>query len=431
MKPFLPFLSLLLLASPLRAGLYYSGEQQAELPSAWRGFLLDHRALRTIGVAPANVPPTLLREQYQEAAAKLIKIAQQRKLTADEAADLGALHVRLGEPVKAVEVLRAAQRQYPEQFRIVANLGTAWQMQGDLEEAGRAFREAVRLASSKEKPFEEYHLKLVLGRAKEGKNPATYDDLFAVKYLGESGKPEGGKIAVDQKKMLPDNAAAIVQQLALWLPADGRLLWQLGEIANAHGDVRTAASILDGCVMEFALASPDLRQRRGIYREAADAIAKLPDSEHEKFRGDLKTKSPRPLLRKLDTSFLPAIRPDGVNTLPWLVLAETTIGRRFKPTFAKYLEDLDGKRVAMTGYMYPIAADMTDLSGFMLVEYPIGCWFCETPEPAGIVFVVLPNGKTTPLKKRLVKVEGIIKLNRTDPEQYLHTIRNATVGEPD
>jgi hypothetical protein len=74
---------------------------------------------------------------------------------------------------------------------------------------------------------------------------------------------------------------------------------------------------------------------------------------------------------------------------------------------------------------------MTDLSGFMLVEYPIGCWFCETPDPAGIVFVTLPNGKTTPLKRGLIKVEGIMKLNRTDPEQYLHTIRGAIIGEPD
>ena len=52
------------------------------------------------------------------------------------------------------------------------------------------------------------------------------------------------------------DAAAVVQQLALWLPADGRLLWQLGEIANATGDVRTAANILDGCVTEFAMKSP-------------------------------------------------------------------------------------------------------------------------------------------------------------------------------
>ncbi|MCE9532503.1 MAG: DUF3299 domain-containing protein [Planctomycetes bacterium] len=406
---------LLLIVAPVRAGLYYSGEQQAELPSQWRGFLLDHRALRMIGIAPANLPPTLLREQYQEAAAKLVALSKQRALTADEAADLGALHVRLGEPVKAVEVLRAAQRKFPEHFHVVANLGTAWQVQGNLEEAARVLRDAVALAPAVNKPFEEAHLKLVQSRQKDR---TGLDDVFGVRYTAERTK-------------LPANAAAIVQQLALWLPADGRLLWQLGEIANAHGDVRTAANILDGCVGEFAMGAAELRQHRKFFREAADEIAKLPDSEHEKFRGDLKTRSVRPLLRKLDRTLLPAVRPDGVNAVPWLVVAETSVGRGFKPKYHSYLDDLDGKQVSLTGFMYPVGTDMTDVSVFMLIEYPIGCWFCETPDPTGIVFVSLGKGKTTGLKKGIVKVEGTLKLNRDDPEQYLYTIQNATVGEPD
>jgi tetratricopeptide (TPR) repeat protein len=431
MKPCLPLLVILLINWPVRAGLHYSAEVQGELPAQWRGFLLDHRALRMIAIAPTNSSPTLLREQYLAAAAKLTKLATQRDLSSDEAADLGALQVRLGAPVKAVEVLRAAQRKNSEHFRIAANLGTAWQIQGDLEESARALREAVRLAPAKWKTAEEYHLKLVQRRARESKNATSLDDLFGVPYLGASGKPEPGKVAADERMKLPPDAPAIVQQIALWLPADGRLLWQLGEIANAHGDVRTAANILDGCVTEFTLASPDLRKRRAIYREAADEIAKLPDDQHDKYRGDLKMKSPRPLLKKLDSSILPAIRADGVNALPWIVLTETTIGRPFKPKFAKYLDDLDGKRAGMTGFMFPLGTDTAEISAFMLVEYPIGCWFCETPDPTGIVFVSLPDGKTTSLKKGLIKIDGTFRLNRTDPEQYLQSLRNAQVGEPD
>jgi len=401
------------------------------LPSQWRGFLLDHRALRLIGVAGANSSPTLLREQYLAAAGKLSKLSTTRPLTSDEAADLGALYVRLGEPAKAIDVLRAAQRKDPEHFHIAANLGTAWQLQGELQESARALREASKLAPPKWKNAEQYHLKLVELRAREAKKQSGYDDLFNMKYEGDDGKPAPGKIATDERKKLPQDAAAIVQQLALWLPADGRLLWQLGEIANAHGDVRTAANILDGCISEFALASPDARARRALYRAAADEIAKLPDDQHEKFRGDLKTKSPRPLLRKLDSSMLPAVRPDGVNTLPWIVLGETSVGKPFKPKFAPYLDDLDGKRVAMTGFMVPLSADANDVTEFMFVENPIGCWFCETPDPTGIVFVSLADGATTPIKKGIVKIVGRFRLNRTDPEQFLHSIRNARISDPD
>src|SRR5207253_6864808 len=92
---------LLALAGPTsagHAGLYYSGEQIDELPSQWRGFLLDQRALRTVAVKPsATKPASPLRLQYEEALGKLEKAGRERKLSADELADQGALYVRLGE----------------------------------------------------------------------------------------------------------------------------------------------------------------------------------------------------------------------------------------------------------------------------------------------------------------------------------------------
>src|ERR1700694_3142440 len=90
----------LLLAVPgfARAGLYYSGEEFADLPSQWRGFLLDQRVLRHIAGKPADptqVHPT--RAHYEQEAARLAKAARDGKPSADETADLGALYVRLGE----------------------------------------------------------------------------------------------------------------------------------------------------------------------------------------------------------------------------------------------------------------------------------------------------------------------------------------------
>src|SRR5437667_12588982 len=81
-----------------RAGLHYSGEQFAQLPSQWRGFLLDLRTLRSIAVKPAGaVPASPARQRYLRGAQELEKAVGNRKLTADELADLGAMYVRLGE----------------------------------------------------------------------------------------------------------------------------------------------------------------------------------------------------------------------------------------------------------------------------------------------------------------------------------------------
>jgi hypothetical protein len=405
------------------AGVYYSGEAPADLPSQWRGFLIEHRALRIIATPPpAGAPLHLLREQYEDAAGKLEQLAKRRALTADEAGDLGALYVRLGRPAKAIEMLRKAHRDHPGHFQIVANLGTAWQLQGDLNEATRTLQESVRLAPPRWRPLEDAHLKLVRLRSKDARNANRADDLFGV-------APDG-QLDPTQRKMLPTDDVAIVQQLALWLPADGRLLWLLGELSNAHGDVRTAAAILEGVVTEFAITTPEARERRKRFRAAADEIAKLPDSEHAKYRGDIVFKSPRPITRTLDAAALPAIRPDGLNPLPWAVVAETSVDKPFRPRFHKHLQQLNGKNVSLTGFMQPVTMDI-EVSGFLLLEYPVGCWFCETPEPAGLIYIEVAGGKTVPVKRSRVKVEGTLKLNTGDPEDFLYTLMGASVRDPD
>src|SRR5262245_53632597 len=151
---------LLLLAAPAHAGLHYSGEAIADLPAQWRGYFPDQRLLRTLPAPPGpNQPANPLRESYRAAADQLAALS--RPLTPDEAADLGALHLRLGQIDKAIDVLRIAQRQQPDHFRLTANLGAAWHMQGDLDQAALMLREAVRLAPAKLRKAEELHLNLV------------------------------------------------------------------------------------------------------------------------------------------------------------------------------------------------------------------------------------------------------------------------------
>jgi hypothetical protein len=418
----------LMLAAPVQAGLHYSGEPFADLPAQWRGFLPDQRLLRMIPAPPGpNQPPNPLREPYKAAAEKLA--SEKRPLTPDESADLGALLLRLGQTDAAIEVLRNAQRQHPDHFRLAANLGTAWHLQGDLDQAALMLREAVRLAPPKLRKAEELHLKLVMLRRGEAKGTQSLDSLFGINYEDEPA-------AV--RKKLPADAVANLQLLALWLPSDGRLLWQLGELARVMGDDRTAAAILDGCVSEFSMSDAVLRQHRAQYRAAADKLAK----EQPQGRGNAQTahdsghepaivfRAPRPLPRRLDTMQLPVVRADGSNELPWWLLVETTMDRSFRPVFAKRLKELDGKRVNLIGYMQPIG-DELETGAFLLIEYPIGCWFCEVPEATGIVLVELPENKLTPLTRTLIKVDGTLVLNSKDPEQFLYTIRDAKVGVVD
>ncbi|OWK38162.1 DUF3299 domain-containing protein [Fimbriiglobus ruber] len=434
MRPLLALLALCTVLAPARGGLYYSGEAFRELPARWRGFLPDHRALRLVAAPLAATAGTSLplRDAYTDAALRLAATARTRALTADEAADLGALYVRLGQPQKAVDILRPAARAHPTHFHLAANLGTAWQLVGDLEQAAAALEDAARLAPKELKDAEAYHLKLVRLRAAEGRraqNPTAPDDLFGVRFVGERGAAEAGGIATGEKKKLPANAVAVAQQLALWLPADGRLVWLLGELANAVGDARTAANLLDGCVSEFNMASPELRARRQLYRTTAAEWDKA--GEHDRGKDAITFRSPRALVRGVDPAKLPAIKLDGVTPLPWVVVGETEIGPRGKPVFLKYLEQLDGKRVSLTGFMSAGGATENELTGFLMTENAIGCWFCETPGPTQVVTVDLTAGATTAPMRAALKVTGTLKLNRTDPEAFPVTITDATIGAAD
>jgi tetratricopeptide (TPR) repeat protein len=186
-------LALILFPSIADAGLYYSGETFAELPSQWRGFLLDYRALRNIAIQPAAAnPASPARARYEDEAGRLSRLARQRPLTADEFADLGALYIRLGQVNRALEVLRPAQRAHSTHFRLAANLGTAWQLNGDLAQAAIALQQAVRLAPGKWQPAEELHLKLVRLRAREAPATQSLDNLFGVRYVGPGGQFEPG-----------------------------------------------------------------------------------------------------------------------------------------------------------------------------------------------------------------------------------------------
>jgi hypothetical protein len=420
-------LVLLLSVPAARAGLHYSGEEINPLPAQWRGFLLDQRLLRGLAFpVTTKTPATALRIQYAKHLAELEKAAKSKQLTADELADLGALYVRLGNPARAVSLLREAHGRHPRHYRIVSNLGTAWQLQGDLEQAETCLREAVRLAPGNLQRAEEYQLRLVSSRRQQP-GRQDLDPLLDVHFVNEKDEYEPGKLAAAQRKKIPSGAVADLQLLALWLPADGRLLWLLAELAAVHGDLRTAASIMDGCVSDFALRCPELKRHRYMVREGLERQAKSgppTKSEHEGHAGLLRTRSTRPLLDRNSLAALPAIKPEGINALPWSAVTRTSVDRKYRPTFPTYLKELDGRQVTLTGYVQPIGDD-PELATFLLIEYPVGCWYCEMPDITAIIQVELASGRTLRFTREPVVVTGKLKLNAKDPEDFLFKVEAA------
>ncbi|MFO0866389.1 MAG: hypothetical protein U0744_17385 [Gemmataceae bacterium] len=160
----------------------------------------------------------------------------------------------------------------------------------------------------------------------------------------------------------------------------------------------TAAAMLDGCVVQFGMTDRTLRRHRTLLREAADQIPKSAEPHERTHVGKLTFRSRRPLLARLDTAPLPAILADGVNPIPWELLSETTVEKPFRLRPAKYVSELEGKSASLVGYMQPLGAN-PETNVFLLIESPVGCWYCEMPDTSMIVRVELPEGRTTPYRR--------------------------------
>src|SRR5262249_34923374 len=152
-----------------------------------------------------------------------------------------------------------------------------------------------------------------------------------------------------------------------------------------------AAALLEAAVGEFGLGEPAARRRRAELLAALAEDAKKPvvgggaqrtaHAAHGASPTPLQSRPPL-LTQRFDFKSLGAARKDAVNPAPWALLAETTHARDGQAAFPAPLKALDGLKVELAGYMQPLGDDL-ETGLFLLVEQPVGCWFCEMPSVAG------------------------------------------------
>ena len=243
-----------------------------------------------------------LRMVGPQAAARLATLKQRdqlisrglSKLNPIDLAELGYVQWRLRDSDAALTTFKHAAIHDPRNFWALTNLGSAHQSLGQLREALPNLEAARDLfpaswpggppaADEWFKQAESYQFKLLRLRLREwvsrppGARPmpaADVDALFDVHFRGPDGKYEAGKLAAAEQAKLPKDAIAIVQQLLLWFPEDTRLLWLLGELYNAEGNLEAAAKCSIMCVWSRRYESPALRDHRRIVQDAYEAQMK-------------------------------------------------------------------------------------------------------------------------------------------------------------
>ena len=201
----------------------------------------------------------------------------------------------------ALSLLSSLARRPPEglEFQVLAHYSYALLLKEEwasaFENADSAIKdypppERIRPLEKKQMAWyvrfeRDYHIPFLRHRKEEirlRKTPIEMDPLFPrspkgsnapVCYVGDSGAFEPGTIADVEKAKLPPDALAVMQQLVLWYSDDDRLMWQLAELYNALGDIRTAARLIDLCVQDLKPKNHEIRNRRSILLPIAERLA--------------------------------------------------------------------------------------------------------------------------------------------------------------
>jgi tetratricopeptide (TPR) repeat protein len=303
-------------AGPARAGVYDTREPSEGLLSPdFRQFRDTLTTLQNLGNLLALrdsgklTEPNALAKRYL-LVADLTKKGSPGPLSTTAYMDLGAALLRLRkyeEAVKVyeegVKVLEAGKALDRKDFLLLSNLSTAEHLAGrdqraldhmvevfDLwparwEDLGKDQQLKLTLLlgwnESHYKWYrraETYYRKLLRLRLREalagqgGKAPEEgLDNLFddggspprPVRFVGESGQYEAGKLAAAEQAKLPKDAVLLMEQLLVWMPDDVRLYWLLGELYNARGDTAFALEIFSEIVNKGG-RFPELREHRRV-----------------------------------------------------------------------------------------------------------------------------------------------------------------------
>jgi tetratricopeptide (TPR) repeat protein len=235
-------------------------------------------------------PTSQLRKHFLLRCGELEPRVRAGTASIEDIVNLGAYRLRLGQIPEAAEILTQAVSRDRNNFMALANLGTAFELDGRIDRALDCLQQLKEVWPAAWPGFtpaqlawyrraEGYQFSLLRARAlhaardrAQERGVPGLDDLFGVRFVDEGGAYAPGSVSASERAKLPPDALAVVQQLLIWMPADTRLYWLLAELMNANGDIAGAASIMEECAWARRYDAPGLRQHRQVLQEAIAAV---------------------------------------------------------------------------------------------------------------------------------------------------------------
>jgi tetratricopeptide (TPR) repeat protein len=233
MKACVIFVLIALLTFHARACVNYSGSG-TKFNGAW-----------TSGVSPrgAMALQQALRRDLSVDGAKME--AEMRGATNfNDRSDYSIALMYLGRSKEAVELLQSLEKEQPGKYFIAANLGTAYELTGNNEEAARWIAEGIRRNPESHEGTEWLHLKILEAKIAQQKDP-DYFKKHSVLDLAPQAMTD--ETLIGKEKLTPDKMAAAIQhqlgeRMQFVKPPDPAVASLLFDYAAIEAGTRTLES---------------------------------------------------------------------------------------------------------------------------------------------------------------------------------------------
>jgi tetratricopeptide (TPR) repeat protein len=175
----------------------------------------------------------------------------------------------LGRSKEAVELLQTLEKEQPDQYFIAANLGTAYELTGNNEEAARWIAKDIRLNPESHEGTEWLHLKILEAKIAQQKDPDYFkkhsvldlkpEDIASGTFMGE-----GHRSTDDLVKALQHQLSERLQFVKPPDPAVASLLFDYAAIEAGTRTLESAERIL-GMAVHYGYPSDKVEPLMKIY----------------------------------------------------------------------------------------------------------------------------------------------------------------------
>lgn len=145
--------------------------------------------------------------------------------------DIGVVYIYLKQYEKAIKLYLDIEKRFPNRYSTASNIGTAYELNGQNEEALKWIQKALKIDPNSHQGSEWIHLNILRAKIR---GEGFYNSKFLLNVdFGNNAEPKAGLDSIEQENLLDDLYYQLNERITFVKPKDkivARLMFDFGNI---------------------------------------------------------------------------------------------------------------------------------------------------------------------------------------------------------